>query len=112
MPACSCNRDPGITNGYPERSTPKSRETASHLYKSTKNLSTQLLQEVDSQAIQSQQQINIVKAQINAKQRDARLNQLTGTELSQLSRDTKVYEGSGKMSVTTTLWCHQSMGHD
>lgn len=66
-----------------------------------------LLQEVQSQAIQSQQQINIVKSQINVKQRDSRLNQLTSTELSQLSRNTKVYEGVGKMSVMTTMGLHQ-----
>jgi prefoldin subunit 1 len=71
----------------------------------------QLLQEVESQAIQSQQQINIVKSQINVKQRDARLNQLTSTELSQLSRDTKVYEGLGKMSVTVTIWGDQFLDH-
>jgi prefoldin subunit 1 len=71
----------------------------------------QLLQEVESQAIQSQQQINIVKSQINVKQRDARLNQLTSTELSQLSRDTKVYEGLGKMSVTATIWGDQFLDH-
>ena len=59
----------------------------------------QLLQEVESQALQSQQQINIIKSQISSKQRDVRLNQLTLTELGQLSRDTKVYEGVGKMFV-------------
>ncbi|KAF7507119.1 hypothetical protein GJ744_010932 [Endocarpon pusillum] len=62
-----------------------------------------LLQEVESQAIQSQQQINIVRSQINVKQRDARLNQLTSTELSQLPRTTKVYEGLGKMFVATPI---------
>jgi prefoldin subunit 1 len=63
-----------------------------------------LLQEVESQAIQSQQQINIIRSQISVKQRDARLSQLTSTELSQLSRDTKVYEGLGKMFVTSIIW--------
>jgi Prefoldin subunit len=82
-----------------------------HFYNLSKMLCNQLLQEVESQAIQSQQQINIVKSQINVKQRDARLNQLTFTELSQLSRDTKVYEGLGKMSVTATSWCDQPLDH-
>jgi Prefoldin subunit len=77
----------------------------------SKMLWNQLLQEVESQAIQSQQQINIVKSQINVKQRDARLNQLTSTELGQLSRDTKVYEGLGKMSVTATIWGDQFLAH-
>jgi prefoldin subunit 1 len=44
----------------------------------------------------------MVRSQISVKQRDARLNQLTSTELSQLSKDTKTYEGLGKMSVTAT----------
>jgi hypothetical protein len=45
----------------------------------------------------SQQKISQTKAEINSKQRDARLNQLTANELSQLSKPAKVYEGVGKM---------------
>jgi len=57
----------------------------------------QLLQEVETQALLSQQKISQAQAEINAKKRDARLNQLTSSELSQLSKDTNVYEGVGKM---------------
>ena len=57
----------------------------------------QLLQEVEVQAIQSQQQINVVKAQIQSKQRESRLNTLTTNELKSLSNETKIYEGVGKM---------------
>jgi prefoldin subunit 1 len=57
----------------------------------------QLLQEVETQAIISQQQISQTQAEINSKKRDARLNDLTSKELSQLSKPAKVYEGIGKM---------------
>ena len=51
------------------------------------------------QAIQSQQKIAQTQAELNARKRDLRLNQLTSSELSALSKDTPVYEGVGKMSV-------------
>lgn len=57
----------------------------------------QLLQEVETQAILSQQQINQTQVEINSKKRDARLNNLTSKELSQLTQPAKVYEGVGKM---------------
>lgn len=60
-----------------------------------------LLQEVESQALISQQQIGIVRSQISAKQRDIRLQKLTADELGQLPPSTKVYEGVGKMFVAT-----------
>lgn len=59
----------------------------------------QLLQEVETQALSSQQKIGQTQAEINAKRRDARLNQLTSNELGHLSKDTNVYEGVGKMYV-------------
>ncbi|KAF3939519.1 hypothetical protein ABW19_dt0208188 [Dactylella cylindrospora] len=58
-----------------------------------------VLQEIETQAILSQQQLAVVKSQIAAKQRDSRLIQLTEAELSSLSPSTKVYEGVGKMFV-------------
>ncbi|KAI9677095.1 MAG: hypothetical protein M1817_006934 [Caeruleum heppii] len=58
-----------------------------------------LVQEIEAQAVQAQQQINVVKTQIAAKQRDVRLLQLTSNEVSSLPSDTKVYEGVGKMFV-------------
>ena len=45
----------------------------------------------------AQEQIGVVKAQMAAKQRDARLLQLTVDEVSELPGDTNVYEGVGKM---------------
>jgi prefoldin subunit 1 len=57
------------------------------------------VQEIEARAISAQQQINLVKSQISTKQRDLRLSQLTGDELSSLPQETKVYEGVGKMYV-------------
>lgn len=66
----------------------------------TPNSLQQLVEEIESRAIQAQQQINVVKAQISSKQRDARLLQLTSSEIGSLPSGTKVYEGVGKMYVT------------
>jgi prefoldin subunit 1 len=57
----------------------------------------QLLQEIEARAISSQQQIGVTKAQITAKQKNVRLLELTSKEIGSLSKDTKVYEGVGKM---------------
>lgn len=57
----------------------------------------QLMQEIESRANFSQQQLQIVKAQMAAKQRDIRLLQLTSKELDTLPKGTNVYEGVGKM---------------
>ncbi|OBT75249.1 hypothetical protein VF21_05610 [Pseudogymnoascus sp. 05NY08] len=58
-----------------------------------------LVQEIETQAIQAQQQINVVKSQIAVKQRDMRLLQLTSSEVSTLPENTNIYEGVGKMFV-------------
>lgn len=58
-----------------------------------------LAQEIESQALSSQREINVVKAAVAAKQRDVRMLELTSTEVKQLSKDTKVYQGVGKMFV-------------
>ena len=55
------------------------------------------MQEIESQAIQAQREINVVKTAVAGKQRDIRLLELTTTELKTLPKDTKVYEGVGKM---------------
>jgi prefoldin subunit 1 len=56
-----------------------------------------LLQEVETQALVSQQKISQTQNEINARKREARLNQLTSNELTTLPKDTTVYEGVGKM---------------
>ncbi|MCJ1382163.1 hypothetical protein MMC17_005275 [Xylographa soralifera] len=52
-----------------------------------------LVQEIETQAIMAQREINVVKTTISSKQRDARLLELTSSELRTLPKDTKVYEG-------------------
>lgn len=59
----------------------------------------QLVQEIESQAVAAQQQINVVRTQITAKQREMRLLELTSGEIGQVPKDTNVYEGVGKMCV-------------
>lgn len=55
------------------------------------------MQEIESQAISAQREINVVKGAVTTKQRDIRLLDLTTSEVKQLSKDTKLYEGVGKM---------------
>ncbi|WEW55736.1 hypothetical protein PRK78_001169 [Emydomyces testavorans] len=62
-----------------------------------------LVQEIESQAIASQQQIGLVKSQITSKQRDMRLLELTSNEIRQVPQGTNVYEGVGKMFVATPI---------
>lgn len=68
------------------------------------------MQEIESQAISSQREISVAKSAITTKQRDIRLLDLTTSEVKKLSKDTKVYEGVGKMcdyllcSFRTSFW--------
>ena len=57
----------------------------------------QLVREIETQAIQAQQQISLVRTQLGSKQREMRLAQLTKSELSSLPPETPIYEGVGKM---------------
>lgn len=45
----------------------------------------------------AQQQIALVRTQQASKQREARMAQLTQSEIASLPKDTGVYEGVGKM---------------
>ncbi|KAJ5935411.1 hypothetical protein N7466_004958 [Penicillium verhagenii] len=62
-----------------------------------------LLQEIETRAMASQQQISVTKAQLTAKQREIRMQQLTTKELSELPDETRVYEGVGKMFVNVPI---------
>ncbi|KAG9239457.1 Prefoldin [Amylocarpus encephaloides] len=62
-----------------------------------------LVQEIETQAIQSQQQITTVKSQMALKQREMRMLQLTSSEISTLPAETPVYEGIGKMFVSSPI---------
>ena len=66
----------------------------------TRHIFSQLVREIESQAVAAQQQIGLVRAQIASKQREVRLAQLTRSEISSLPPDTPVYEGVGKMYVS------------
>ena len=57
----------------------------------------QLVQEIETQAIQSQQQISLVRSQIASKQREIRILELTSKEVGDLPSNTNIYEGVGKM---------------
>ena len=57
----------------------------------------QLVREIETQAIQAQQQISLARSQLAGKQREMRLAQLTRAEISSLPAQTAVYEGVGKM---------------
>jgi hypothetical protein len=57
----------------------------------------QLVQEIETQAIQSQQQISLVRSQIASKQREIRILELTSKEVGDLPSGTNIYEGVGKM---------------
>lgn len=61
------------------------------------------MQEIESQAISAQREINVVKGAVTTKQRDIRLLDLTTSEVKQLSKDTKIYEGVGKMCELPAL---------
>ncbi|PYH42104.1 putative prefoldin subunit 1 [Aspergillus saccharolyticus JOP 1030-1] len=62
-----------------------------------------ILQEIEAQAISSQQQLGITKAQITTKQRDIRMLELTSKEIGELPKETRVYEGVGKMFVAVPI---------
>lgn len=58
---------------------------------------SQLVHEIESQAVSAQRDISLVKSAVSTKQRDIRMLELTSTEVSQLPKDTRMYEGVGKM---------------
>jgi hypothetical protein len=74
--------------------TPKDTPHCNH----TTNKS-QIFQEISQKKAFSEQQLLIVRQQKTARTREARLLELTSSEVSSLPKDTKVYEGVGKMYV-------------
>jgi prefoldin subunit 1 len=60
---------------------------------------SQIFQEISQKKAFSEQQLLIVRQQKTARTREARLLELTSSEVSSLPKDTKVYEGVGKMYV-------------
>ncbi|KAF2798635.1 Prefoldin [Melanomma pulvis-pyrius CBS 109.77] len=62
-----------------------------------------LMQEIGQKKAFSEQQLLIVKQQKAAKNRETRMLQLTANEVDSLPKETKVYEGVGKMFVCTPI---------
>ncbi|KAF2704532.1 Prefoldin [Pleomassaria siparia CBS 279.74] len=62
-----------------------------------------LLQEIGQKKAFSEQQLLVVKQQKAARNRETRMLQLTANEVDSLPKDTKVYEGVGKMFVCTPI---------
>ncbi len=56
-----------------------------------------LLVEIEQKAAVTEQQLAVVRAQMAAKKREARIVQLTANEVTTLPASTHVYEGVGKM---------------
>ena len=59
----------------------------------------QVLNEIESKATFSIQQLQFVRAQLASQTREKRMLQLAQTELAALPAETPVYEGVGKMCV-------------
>ena len=59
----------------------------------------QLIQEIETKAAVSQQQITVARSQLTSKQRESRLLRLTVDEMGNLPRSTSTYEGVGRMWV-------------
>lgn len=60
------------------------------------------MREIESQAAAAEQQIGLSRGQVASKQREMRLLKLTLNEVHSIPPSTPVYEGVGKMFVTTS----------
>ncbi|KAK7193832.1 hypothetical protein DPSP01_011889 [Paraphaeosphaeria sporulosa] len=63
----------------------------------------QILQEIGQKKAFAEQQLVIVRQQKVANSRESRMLQLTASEMESLPKETKVYEGVGKMFVCTPI---------
>ncbi|KAF2120526.1 Prefoldin [Lophiotrema nucula] len=62
-----------------------------------------VLQEIGQKKVFAEQQLSIVKQQQAVKNRETRMLQLTSSEVESLPKETKVYEGVGKMFICTPI---------
>ncbi|WWD04427.1 hypothetical protein V865_002496 [Kwoniella europaea PYCC6329] len=58
-----------------------------------------ILTQIQQQAIQSQKQLSIVRAQIQSKEKEKKILSLTVRELDTVPRDGVMYKGVGKMFI-------------
>ena len=97
----TCNSSTEPHNGYSERCTPKGkasqRSAGSRVV--VADYVEQLIEEIETKAAASQQQISLVRSQLAAKQRESRLLRLTLGEVEGLPESTRAYEGVGRMCV-------------
>lgn len=68
-----------------------------------KLIGVKVLQEIGQKKAFAEQQLGIVKQQRAANNRENRMLQLTASEVESLPKDTKVYEGVGKMYVYSVM---------
>ena len=61
-----------------------------------------MLQNMGQKKAFAEQQLALVKQQMAAKKRESRMLQLTASEVDALPKDTRVYEGVGKMYARAT----------
>ncbi len=87
----------GPPSGCLYQTKPSKRSDTPSLRPDNPTNTYQLLHEIESQALTAQRDINVVKNTVALKQRDIRLLELTTTELKSLPKETKTYEGVGKM---------------
>lgn len=59
----------------------------------------QILNQIQTTAVQSQRALSVARQQTSAKERERRILQLTIDEISQLESDVNMYKGVGKMCV-------------
>ncbi|SPN97829.1 related to prefoldin subunit 1 [Cephalotrichum gorgonifer] len=62
-----------------------------------------LVREIENQAAVAEQQISLSRNQVASKQREKRLLKLTLDEVTSIPQNTPVYEGVGKMFVSTPI---------
>ncbi|KAI9312273.1 Prefoldin [Dichotomocladium elegans] len=82
----------------------KKKKTQRHIpTESETDIVAQVFVELQAKYVASTQQVNSVKAQIQARQRDRKMAELTRRELDTLEPDTKTYKPIGKMFIQTPL---------
>ena len=64
----------------------------------------QILLQIQQTAIQSRRSLDLAAQQVQAKERERRILQLTIDEISQMPQDVNMYKGVGKAYVTPSSW--------
>lgn len=59
----------------------------------------QVLQQIQAQVVSSQRQLGMVRVQVQGREREKRMHELTLKQLQEVQPDTNLYRGVGKMCV-------------